>query len=240
MSFGLLSFAQSMKVTGTVTAADDKSGLPGVSVLIKGSTTGTQTNVDGGYSINASKGDVLQFSFIGYVTQSVTVGNQSAINVSLASDQRVLQEVVVTGLGRQKDEKAVGTAMQTVKSDKLTFAKETNVASALTGKIAGVKLQGSPSTSFREPNLLIRGATGLSIYGRPLYVLDGTPVELSAINMDNIDAISVLKGAAATAIYGQRAADGVIVLTSKKSAKGKIQVDVNSATTFSNVYNRHF
>lgn len=237
MSFGLLSFAQSMKVTGTVTAADDKSGLPGVSVLIKGSTTGTQTNVDGGYSINASKGDVLQFSFIGYVTQSVTVGNQSAINVSLASDQRVLQEVVVTGLGRQKDEKAVGTAMQTVKSDKLTFAKETNVASALTGKVAGVKLQGSPSTSFREPNLLIRGATGLSIYGKPLYVLDGTPVELSAVNMDNIDAISVLKGAAATAIYGQRAADGVIVLTSKKSAKGKIQVDVNSATTFSNVYN---
>lgn len=229
-------FAQS-RISGTVTAAEDGSGLPGVSVRIKDTNKGTQTDAMGKYSIEASKGDVLQVSFIGYALQEITVGNAATINVALASDERLLQEVVVTGLGRQKEEKAVGTAMQTVKSDKLTFAKETNVASALTGKIAGVKLQGAPSTSFREPNLLIRGASGLSIYGSPLYVLDGTPVSLNAVNMDNIESISVLKGAAATAIYGQRAADGVIVLTSKKSKKGAIQVDINSATTFSNVYN---
>ncbi len=237
MSIGFITIAQSNRVTGKVTSADDGSSLPGVSVIVKGTSTGSQTDADGNFSISASAGSVLEFSFIGFVKKSVTVGNSSVINVALASDERVLQEVVVTGLGRQKEEKAVGTAMQTVKSDKLTFAKETNVASALSGKIAGVKLQGAPSTSFREPNLLIRGATGLSVYANPLYILDGTPVALSAVNMDNIESISVLKGAAATAIYGQRAAEGVIVLTSKKAKRGKVQIDVNSATTFSQVYN---
>jgi TonB-linked SusC/RagA family outer membrane protein len=234
---GLISIAQSAKVTGKITSADDGSALPGVSVLLKGSSTGAQSDADGNYSIIAPKGSVLEFSFIGFIKKSVTVGSESVLNVALSSDERLLQEVVVTGLGRQKEEKAVGTAMQTVKSDKLTFAKETNVASALSGKIAGVKLQGAPSTSFREPNLLIRGATGLSVYANPLYVLDGTPVSLSAVNMDNIEAISVLKGAAATAIYGQRGSEGVVVLTSKKAKRGKIQIDVNSATTFSKVYN---
>ncbi len=159
-----VSFASAQSITGTITASDDRSGLPGVSVRVKGTNRGTQSNATGGYSIDAAKGDVLQFSFIGYQLQELSVGNSSVLDVSLASDERLLQEVVVTGLGRQKEEKAVGTAMQTVKADKLTFAKETNVASALTGKIAGVKLQGAPSTSFREPNLLIRGASGLSIY----------------------------------------------------------------------------
>lgn len=231
-----VSYAQS-KVTGKVTSADDGSGIPGASVQIKGTSRGTQTDIDGNYSIEASSNQILVFSFVGMEAQEVQVGNKNVINMVLASDPRTLSEVVVTALGRVKEEKAVGTAMQTVKSDKLTFAKETNVASALSGKIAGVKLQGAPSTSFREPNLLIRGATGLSIYASPLYVLDGTPVDLSAVNMDNIASISVLKGAAATAIYGQRAADGVIVLNSKKSKKGRMQVDINSATTFSSVYN---
>lgn len=237
MGISLLGYAQTGVVTGTVTSGEDGGPLPGVSVIIKGTSTGTQTDVNGKFSLTVAKGKTLDFSFIGFETKSLVVGNESILNISLAPDNRVLQEVVVTALGRVKEEKAVGTAMQTVKADKLTFAKETNVASALSGKIAGVKLQGAPSTSFREPNLLIRGATGLSIYASPLYVLDGTPVDLSSVNMDNIEAISVLKGAAATAIYGQRAADGVIVLNSKKSKRGRMQVDINSATTFSNVYN---
>ncbi len=231
-----VSYAQS-KVTGKVTSAEDGSGIPGASVQIKGTTKGTQTDMEGNYAIDVASNQTLVFSFVGMDAQEILVGNKSVINVVLVTDPRTLSEVVVTALGRVKEEKAVGTAMQTVKSDKLTFAKETNVASALSGKIAGVKLQGAPSTSFREPNLLIRGATGLSIYASPLYVLDGTPVDLSAVNMDNIESISVLKGAAATAIYGQRAADGVIVLNSKKSKKGRMQVDINSATTFSSVYN---
>ncbi|SOE22198.1 TonB-linked outer membrane protein, SusC/RagA family [Spirosomataceae bacterium TFI 002] len=229
-------FAQGT-ISGTVTSADDGSEIPGVSVRVQGTSVGTQTDASGKYSIKAAKGATLQFSFIGFTLQEVTVGNSTTVNVSMAADTRVLQEVVVTGLGRVKEEKAVGTAMQTIGSDKLTFVKQTNVASALSGKIAGVKLQGAPSTSFREPNLQIRGASGLSIYGSPLYVLDGTPVELNAVNMDNVESISVLKGAAATAIYGQRASEGVIVLTTKRAKKGSIQVDINSATTFSNVYN---
>jgi len=237
VGISLIGFAQTAAITGTVTSGEDGTALPGVSVIIKGTSTGTQTDVNGKFSLSVAKGKTLDFSFIGFETKSVLVGNESIINVVLAPDNRLLQEVVVTALGRVKEEKAVGTAMQTVKADKLTFAKETNVASALSGKIAGVKLQGAPSTSFREPNLLIRGATGLSIYASPLYVLDGTPVDLAAVNMDNIEAISVLKGAAATAIYGQRAADGVIVLNSKKAKRGRMQIDINSATTFSKVYN---
>ncbi|MFC3812137.1 SusC/RagA family TonB-linked outer membrane protein [Lacihabitans lacunae] len=235
---GGFGFAYSQgQITGTVSSADDGSEIPGVSVRVKGSNTGTQTDVNGKYSVSAAKGAVLQFSFIGFMLQEVTVANESVINVAMKVDSKTLQELVATGLGRVKEEKAVGTAMQTISNEKLTFVKETNVASALSGKIAGVKLQGAPSTSFREPNLQIRGASGLSIYGSPLYVLDGTPVELNAVNMDNVESISVLKGAAATAIYGQRASEGVVVLTTKRAKKGKIQVDLNSATTFSNVYN---
>jgi hypothetical protein len=137
-------FAQS-KVSGTVTATEDGSELPGVSVRIKNTTRGTQTDATGKFSIETKKGDILQISFIGYKLQEVTVGNQSIIDVSLASDDRVLQEVIVTALGIQREEKSLGYAITKIEGDVVNQAKETNIVNALTGRIAGVQIQGAPS-----------------------------------------------------------------------------------------------
>lgn len=237
LALGTQAFAQDRTVTGKVTA-EDGSVLPGVNISIKGTTRGTSTNGEGEYSISASSTSTLVYSFIGFVSIERTVGTQSTINVSLQSDINQLQEVVVTGLGVTRESKAVGHALQQIGSDKLTFSKDANLANSLAGKIAGVQIQGAPSSSFRSANIRIRGVTGLSIYANPLYIVDGTPIDdLNAVNMDNVETITVLKGASATAIYGQRAAEGVVVITSKSSVKGKIQVDVNSATTLDRVSN---
>jgi TonB-linked SusC/RagA family outer membrane protein len=234
---GTQAFAQDRTITGKVTA-EDGSVLPGVNISVKGTTRGTSTNGEGEYQISASSTSTLVFSFIGFTSQEVTVGNQSTINVSMESDINQLSEVVVTGLGGTRESKAVGHALQQVGADKLTFSKEANLANSLAGKIAGVQIQGAPSSSFRSPNIRIRGVTGLSIYANPLYIVDGTPIDdINAINMDNVETITVLKGASATAIYGQRAAEGVVVITSKKAVKGKVQVDINSAVTLDRVSN---
>ncbi len=234
---GTQTFAQDRTITGKVTA-EDGSVLPGVNISVKGTTRGTSTNGEGEYQISASSTSTLVFSFIGFSTQEINVGNQSTINVSLQSDINQLSEVIVTGLGVTRESKAVGHALQQVGADKLTFSKEANLANSLAGKIAGVQIQGAPSSSFRSPNIRIRGVTGLSIYANPLYIVDGTPIDdINAINMDNVETITVLKGASATAIYGQRAAEGVIVITSKKAVKGKVQVDINSAVTLDRVSN---
>ena len=235
--FGTQSFAQEKMVTGRV-IADDGSALPGVNVAIKGTTRGTSTNGDGEYRLSVSSNSTLVFSFIGFTSSEVAVGNQTTINVTLQTDAQQLSEVIVTGLGGTRESKAVGHALQQVGADKLTFSKETNLANSLAGKVAGVQIQGAPSSSFRSSNIRIRGVTGLSIYANPLYIVDGTPIDnLDAVNMDNVESITVLKGASATAIYGQRAAEGVVVVTSKKSVKGRVQVDVNSAITLDRVAN---
>jgi TonB-linked SusC/RagA family outer membrane protein len=234
---GTQTFAQDRVVTGKVTA-EDGSVLPGVNISIKGTTRGTSTNGEGEYQISASSTSTLVYSFIGFTSTERQVGNQSTINVTLATDVNQLSEVVVTGLGVTRESKAVGHALQQVGADKLTFSKEANLANSLAGKIAGVQIQGAPSSSFRSANIRIRGVTGLSIYANPLYIVDGTPIDdLNAVNMDNVESITVLKGASATAIYGQRAAEGVVVITSKKSVRGKVQVDVNSAVTIDKVAN---
>ncbi|TDB65174.1 SusC/RagA family TonB-linked outer membrane protein [Arundinibacter roseus] len=234
---GTQTFAQDKIVTGKVTA-DDGSALPGVNISIQGTTRGTSTNGDGEYQISASSTSTLVFSFIGFTSTEIAVGNQTIINVTLQSDVQQLNEAIVVGIAGTRDSKTVGHALQQIGSDKLTFSKETNLANSLAGKIAGVQIQGAPSSSFRSANIRIRGVNGLSIYANPLYIVDGTPIDnLDAVNMDNVETITVLKGASATAIYGQRAAEGVVVVTSKKSVKGRIQVDINSAITLDKVSN---
>ncbi|MFB9293097.1 SusC/RagA family TonB-linked outer membrane protein [Persicitalea jodogahamensis] len=238
LSFGMQAFAQERTVTGKVTA-DDGSSLPGVNISVKGTTRGTNSDVSGNYTLTAVPNNAtLVFSYIGFKAQEVEVGNRSTVNVTLETDVSLLNEVVVTGLGVSRESKAVGHALQQIDGEKLTFSKDANLANSLAGKIAGVQIQGAPSSSFRSGNIRIRGVTGLSIYANPLYIVDGTPIDdLNAVNMDNVETITVLKGASATAIYGQRASEGVVVITSKKSVRGKIQVDINSATTMDVVSN---
>ncbi|AFD08714.1 SusC/RagA family TonB-linked outer membrane protein [Solitalea canadensis] len=251
--------AQQRTVTGTVISSDDKQPLPSVTVLIKGTNIATQTDLEGKYSIKTSDGATLVFSYVGYTTREVTLGSSNVIDVTLVTDSRMIGEVVVTALGIKKEARSVGYATGQVKGDELTQAREVNVANALAGKVAGVSVASPASGPGGAANVIIRGSSSLTGSSQPLYVLNGVPMNnsnsgsaivtgaassegsagqyggadlgdgISNINPDDIESISVLKGAAAAALYGSRAGAGVIMITTKsgKAQKG-IGVDFNS------------
>ncbi len=261
VGLGLTTFAQSVKITGKVTTTDDGSGLPGVSVVVKGSSTGTQTGLDGLYSISAKKGDVLQFSFIGYVPQSITVGNQSVIDVSLKGDDQLLQEVVVTALGIEKKKNELAYSAQKVEGEAISKVRDANFVNSLSGKVAGLEIRKN-NTMGGSTNIVLRGAKSLTGNNQALFVVDGVPVDNSVtnsanqqtgrggydygnaaadINPDDIADLTVLKGAAATALYGSRAANGVVMITTKKGSKSKgIGVTVNTGMTVGKVNKNTF
>ena len=225
-----ISFAQEKTVSGTV--SDTSGALPGVSVLIKGTTTGTETDFDGKYSMRAKTGDVLSFSYLGYKTVERTIGSANTVNVTMEEDANVLDEVVVTGLGIKRDKKALGFSQQTVGGEDLVKAKETDISNALAGKVSGVQIVGNNSSTFGASQIKLRGETNV------LYVVDGIKVYASSdINTDNVADISVLKGGSATAIYGPDGRNGVIVITTKQAEKGVTSIDVDYATTINSVTN---
>ncbi|HEY1024895.1 MAG TPA: SusC/RagA family TonB-linked outer membrane protein [Sphingobacteriaceae bacterium] len=228
--FAVSAVAQDRTVTGTVTAKEDGLPLPGVSVKVKGASTGTSTGVDGTFRLNVPAGQrVLTFSFVGYSTQEVTIPQSGVVKVALVTDAKQLTEVVVTALGQTREQKSLPYAAAVVSGEDLTVARNTDISSALAGKVAGVQLNGSPSSTFDNANIIIRGINGFSV-GAPLFVVDGTPTLQENVNMDNVENVTVLKGAAATALYGQRAYNGVVVITSKKgSRKGGTSVEFNSS-----------
>ncbi len=229
--------AQQRVITGRVISEEDGMGLPGATVLVKGSTMGTTTNLEGNYSVNVPEAsDVLVFSFIGLKTVEEIIGNRSVINVTLIPDAAQLSEVVVTALGIERDKSSLGYATQQVSGDNIRVARETNVNTALAGKIAGVQIVSGSGAKFGAPAIRIRGLRGISAQD-PLYVLDGIVVaDPTSINMDNIQDINVLKGANAAALYGSRARDGVVVLTSRSGGKGdQVNIDFNHTTTFEKV-----
>ncbi|GAB3520995.1 SusC/RagA family TonB-linked outer membrane protein [Emticicia fontis] len=227
-------FAQDVNVTGKVTA-DDGSALPGVSVVLKGTNKGTQTDADGNYKIAATKGSSLLFSFIGFETQTVAIGNMSVVNVTLKSDAAQLNEVVVTALGISREKKSLTYTAQSIGSEKLTVSRDANVGNALAGKIAGVQVLGQSGAKFGSPNIRIRGVNSLT-GGDPLYVVDGTPVgNISDVNMDDVENLTVLKGPSATALYGNRASGGVIVITTKRAKAGETTFTINHSTTMDRV-----
>ena len=217
------SFAQK-SISGTVSDGDGVP-LPGATVIVDGTSNGVSTDFDGVYSIMASEGDVLSISYVGFTTQKVTVGAMATLNVTLVADN-ALEEVVVTALGISRDKKSIGFSQQTVAGDVLSTAKETDLNVALTGKVAGVQMIGGSSSTFDNGYLRLRGEDNL------LYVVDGIKVySMTDINTDNIESISVLKGAAATALYGADAQSGVIVITSKKAKSGESFITIDHSTT---------
>lgn len=252
-----LSVAQVKTVKGLVS---DQNGLPlpGVSILIQGTKTASQTDYDGIYTIQASAGDVLLFSYIGIKTKSVTVGSSATLNVVLAQDAQNLNEVVVTALGIKRQKKELGYAVQDVKGDQLNKAITTNVTSALSGRVAGVDVS-IPSTGVAgSTRVIIRGISSIGESNQPLYIVDGVPIDnsglnndqaatskwfdgrdngdgISSINPNNIESLTVLKGAAAAALYGSRALNGVILITTKKGSKGKLRVELTSGVNFDRV-----
>ena len=228
-----LGFAQSLTVTGVVTSKDD--GLPviGASILVKGTSTGTITDFDGNYTITADKGQTLVVSYVGMKTQEIVVKNAMQ-NVVLVTDAEVLEEVVVTAMGVVQEKKRLNFAVQNVGSDDLTEGKSANVLNALQGRIAGVNVTtggGSPNSGSQ---LILRGITSISGNNQPLVVLDGVPITggVDDLNPNDIESITVLKGAAASALYGQEAASGVLMITTKQVNAGKLVTTFNAGIQF--------
>lgn len=230
-----MTFAQQKTVTGTVTDGDGLP-LPGVNIILKGTSTGVQTDFDGNYSIDASQGDVLVFSFVGLKTKEVSVGSSSTLDVTLEADAAQLNEVVVTALGIKREAKTLPYASQEVKAEKLNITKDANIKNALAGKVAGVQINGQAGSKLGQAGKIrIRGAISLTSDDDALYVVDGIPgVDPSSVDMENVASINVLKGPNATALYGQRADAGAVVITTKQGS-GSLAVELGSSITFDKV-----
>ena len=221
-----LTLAQQTTVSGTVLDGD---GIPlaGVNVLVQGTTTGTQTDFDGNYSINASSGAVLSFSYIGMKGQEVTIGNDSTINITMEEDAAALEEVVVVGYGTQSKAKVTGS-IATVKTEDIVKNTTSNVSSALSGRLAGlVTIQSSGEPGADLASLRIRGQSTPGS-NAPLVLVDGIPRDLNSINPNDIETISVLKDAASAAIYGMRAANGVVLISTKRGGNTTPTVSLNA------------
>ena len=233
------------EVTGIV--SDANGPLIGATVKIVGSTTGTVTDFDGNFKMACKPGTMLEISYIGYVTQQVKA--QKGMKVVLKEDGKMIDEVVVTALGIKRERKALGYALSEVKGEELTKAKETNVINSLAGKVAGLVVNQTAGGASGSSRVLLRGNTEISGDNQPLYVIDGVPLDntnfasagtyggydlgdgISAINPDDIENMTVLKGPAASALYGSRASHGVMLSTTKKAEKDKISVEYNGSIT---------
>ena len=245
--------AQDRTITGTVTDTEDGKPLPGVTVKIKGTQTGTQTGADGKYAVKVnSSATTLEFSYLGYVAKSVTLGAGNVVNVSLASDSKALNEVVVTSFGIQRDKKMIGYSTTKINAEELTTSKSTNVTNELVAKVPGVRATGSGG-AFTGSGVIIRGMTTFTGSNQPLYVVDGVPIDNGGgatplqsgpslsnravdINPEDIENIVVLKDAAATSTYGSRGASGVILITTKKGKKNeKGTITVSSSYNVGNI-----
>ncbi|MDO5977357.1 SusC/RagA family TonB-linked outer membrane protein [Flavivirga spongiicola] len=240
---------QQIEIRGTV---KDGKGvpLPGANVLIEGTSTGTQTDFDGNYSIDANKETVLVFSYLGMKTAKITVGDSVTINVVLQEDTAALDEIVVTALGITKAQKKVGYSIQKIDGESLTLGREANVASKLAGNVAGLQINSSSSIGG-STRITLRGETSLSEGGNtPLFVVDGVPIDnsfstnstvdwgsaIADINPDDIESMNVLKGPVAAALYGSRAGNGAIIIVTKKGTSKKgISVNVNSSIIFDEI-----
>jgi len=219
-----MAFAQSMNITGKV-IDDTGFGLPGATIQVEGASTGTVTDVDGNYAITADKGTTLLYSFTGYATQSVVVGDNNIINLTMAPDSEILDEIVVTGYSVETKRQTTG-AVSTVKAAELSAIPSGNIEQQLQGRVAGVNVitNGQPGTTSQ---IRVRGF-GAFGGNEPLYVVDGVPVtSTDFLNPDDIESTSVLKDAAAASIYGARAANGVIVYTTRQGSRKNQKLKVH-------------
>ena len=244
--WGSLAYAQNT-VTGIVEDADGP--LIGASVLVKGTTVGTITDFDGNFTIEAKVGDELEFSYMGYTSQTITV-TDAPIHVVMAENTEVLSEVVVTAMGIKRDRKALGYEVSEMKGEDLTKAGNPSAANSMAGRVAGLVVQETAGGASGSTRVVLRGATEIAGNNQPLYVIDGVPMDntsygeagneggydfgdgISSLNPDDIESMSVLKGPAAAALYGSRASHGVILITTKKANTGDAKWGVEYNGTF--------
>src|SRR5690606_16664629 len=230
-----ISFAQDKTITGTVTDANGLP-LPGVNIVVEGTTTGTQTDFDGNFVINASQGQTLLFSYIGLKATSRAVGSGNVVNVQMEEDAQALEEVVVTGVAGATDKRKLSVTVASVSAEELEKVPANSAASALQGKVAGVTVSnlGRPGEGA---TIIMRGAANLYGSQSPLVIMDGVFVEggMADINVDDIASFELVKGASASSLYGSRAGNGVIVITTKRGKSGKPVVTVRAETGISRV-----
>jgi TonB-linked SusC/RagA family outer membrane protein len=248
-------FAQSRTLTGRVTDQKTGEGLPGATVLLKGTTTGVSTSVDGRFTLNVPEtGGTLVISSVGMVTQEVAIGSRSTIDLVLAADNKELSEVVVTGYGQQQERREITGSVATVNSSQYKDQSIIGVDQALQGRAAGVQVTQNSGTPGSGISVRVRGAASIGASNEPLYVVDGLPVitgstsqlaagnqqtnGLNDLNPNDIESIEILKDAAAAAIYGSRASNGVVLITTKRGKAGKAQINVDYYTGVQSVWKR--
>lgn len=252
----LISYTQNNIINANGVVKDSKGEpLIGVSVVIKGTTNGTVTDMNGKFKLNASPGDVLEFSYIGYVTQQVTVSNASSLTIVLKEDTQALDEVVVTALGIKREEKALSYNVQQVKADKINTVKDANFINSMVGKVAGVQINSGANGPGSATRVVMRGMKSIEKNNGVLYVIDGVPMynksfggeggtmnkmagseSAADINPDDIESVNMLTGPSAAALYGSDAANGVIIINTKKGSAEKTTVTYNNSTMFSTTY----
>jgi len=258
MLFTSIAWSQTRTVTGKVTSSEDGSAVPGVNVVVKGTTNGTTTDADGNFSLVVpNEGGTMIFSFIGLGTQEAVIGDRTVVDVQMENDARQLSEVVVTAQNISKEKKSLGYAVQTVNGSDVAQRSETNLLNSLQGKLSGVVISGSGGGAGSSTNINIRGVTSLGGNNQPLIVVDGIIFNndvnntqntlfgsqpsnrLNDISPENIASINVLKGPGAAVLYGSRASSGVIVITTKQGSSkqvGKTEVTLTSSLNFQNAY----
>ena len=235
--FSMSLFAQKTVLKGQVVSSTDNMPIPGVNVIVKNTTKGTTTDFDGNYQIEVKSGDVLQFSYIGFVTQVQVIKDQKTLNVVLVEDVAKLDEVVVVGYGSLKKSN-ITSSISTYKNENMDQLPVSRVDQALQGKIAGVQIQNTSSAAGESPVIRIRGQASINASPDPLVVVDGQPIDdgLASLNMADVQDISVLKDASSAAIYGSRGANGVILVTTKSGSDKKTTYSFNHSVGFKNAY----
>ncbi len=239
---------QGITITGRITSSQDNEGLPGVNVIVKGTANGTVTDLDGKYKLDVpDQNTVLVISSVGFVSQEFTVGNNSVIDAVLDVDVKTLGEVVVTALGISREKESLGYSVGTVSGEELNETPQASVLNSMQGKVAGVQISQTYGVKGSSVNMVIRGATSLNSDNQPLFVIDGVPLynstangfneadlgnAISDLNPEDIESISVLKGPSAAALYGSRAANGVVLITSKSGSGKKQGIGVDFNTSF--------
>ncbi|MFW5759909.1 MAG: SusC/RagA family TonB-linked outer membrane protein, partial [Cyclobacteriaceae bacterium] len=257
-NYEIKSYRQESTVTGTVTAAEDGASIPGVNIVVKGTSTGTTTDIDGSYSVQVPENAVLVFSFVGYRTEEVEVNNRSIINVAMQSDVSQLSEVVVIGYGQQEVRDATGS-VASVKAKDFNQGVISSPEQLIQGKAAGVQITTASGEPGAGVNIRIRGSSSVRGGNNPLFVVDGVPLSgdnisagsadigrgsgsarnpLNFLNPNDIESIDILKDASATAIYGSRGANGVVLITTKSGKGSAERIEYNSNVSFAEMANR--
>ena len=234
-------FAQEKTVTGVV--SDTSGPIPGVNIAVKGTNKSTQTDFDGRYSIKTKSGETLVFSYVGMKNSSMVVGASNTISVRLESDALEMEEVIVVAYGKTKKSANTGS-VSSIKAEDLEDRALTNVLSGLDGATSGVQIQSSAGQPGSAPSVRIRGFSSINGSNTPLYIVDGVPYtgDISAINSADVESMSILKDAASTSLYGSKAANGVVIITTKvgKSDKGKFTLNISQGLSNRSIpeYNR--